>query len=184
MKEQLQAMGKLNLDLALATSKTSRVGITKIQAQAFIPGLTPDLEHQRMETVTIPILNLADLKAGKNWLDIQHSNYAKDRQKPYYATNIINRSSEKIRIDRFATYTQLGDTLVMHSITGGFLTSQQFQEWYDLGKSIWIKPGQVVTDPNNHSNIGVYWVYFGTTASGQHFVAGSAWNGKPWWQLW
>jgi hypothetical protein len=200
MNEQRQEIGKLNLDLWMTTSKISGIEppqhpihnqsdrpqsntllmTTDIQPHASIlPRIVEDVD-----VTTRSRLDLADLKAGTNWLEIQHSNYAKDRQKPYYSTNITNRSTENIRIDRFATYTPTGESLVLHSITGGFFSPQQFQEWYDLGKRIWIEPGQVVTDPNNHSNIGVYWVYFGTTASGQQFIAGSPWNGKPWWQLW
>jgi hypothetical protein len=64
------------------------------------------------------------------------------------------------------------------------LSAQQFQEWYELGASEWIEPGQVVTDPNNHSNLGVYWTYSGTTANGQKFIAGAVWKGKAWWKFW
>jgi hypothetical protein len=130
-------------------------------------------------------LNLADLKIGKGWLEIEHRVNPQDRQKPYYSTSITNRSTEKIRIDRFGTYTQAGDVLVLHSITGGFFSSQQFQEWYSFDRSLWLEPGQVVIDPNNHSSLGIYWTYFGSTASGKQFIAGVPWLGvKPWWQLW
>jgi hypothetical protein len=130
-------------------------------------------------------LDLADLKAGKNFLAIRHYCTPEGRQKSYYSTSITNRSTEQIRIDRFCTYTQNGDILVLHSITGGFFSAQQFREWYNLGDSIWIEPGDAVTDPNNHSNRGAHWVYFGTTASDKKFVASSPWLGdKPWWKLW
>jgi hypothetical protein len=134
--------------------------------------------------VIFATLNLTDLKAGKSFLGIEHSQARGDRQKSYYSTSITNRSTEKLRIDRFGTYTQNGKVLVFHSITGGFFSPQQFQEWYDLDQDHWIEPGQVVIDPNNHSNLGVHWVYFGTTASGKEFVAGARWSGgKSWWQL-
>jgi hypothetical protein len=134
-----------------------------------------------VENVIFATLDWADLKAGKSFLDIRHQRKPEDRRKPYYSTSITNRSSERVRIDRFGTYIQKGQTLVLHSITGGFLSSQQFQEWYELGNE-WLEPGQVVTDPNNHSQVGVYWAYFGTTASGKQFVTGATWNGKRWWQ--
>jgi hypothetical protein len=150
---------------------------TALKARA--DGLRPIVED-----VIFATLDWADLEAGKSWLEIQHDRNREDRQKPYYATSITNRSTEKIRIDRFGTYIQTGKTLVLHSITGGFFSCQQFQEWYNLGNSEWLEPGQVVGDPNNHSNLGVYWAYFGTTASGKQFVAGAPWSEKPWWQLW
>lgn len=137
-----------------------------------------------VEDVIFATLDRAELATGQNWLKIQHSSNWEDRQKPYYATSITNISTEPIRIDRFGSYIQTGKTLVLHSITGGFCSSQQFQEWYNLGQSQWIEPGQTVGDPNNHSSLGVYWAYFGTTASGRQFVAGAPWSTRRWWQLW
>ena len=195
MNKQLQEMPKLTLDLAMATTK--RISIetvnsrkkleqTRLSGSLFAAALKDQFDGSRpiIEDVIFATLDWADLKAGKSLLDVQHYRHRQDRHKPYYSTSITNRSTEQIRIDRFGTYLQTGKTLVLHSITGGFFSSQQFQEWYDLGNSQWIEPGQVVTDPNNHSNLGVYWAYAGTTASGKQFVAGSRWNGKSWWKLW
>jgi hypothetical protein len=136
------------------------------------------------EDIIFATLDWRDLKPGKNYLAIRHLRNFKDRQKPYYSTNVINRSSEPIRIDRFGTYIKIGRTLVLHTITGGFFSHQQFQEWYGLAQAEWIEPGQTVIDPNSHSHLGTHWAYFCTTASGRKFVASSAWNGKSWWQLW
>jgi hypothetical protein len=195
MDRQLQQTSKLSLDLCMTTSKFSEMGPVNLPtnksepARKYVLPLAAALQDEvdRSDLRSIDklsdLLKLADLKVGKNWLEIQHSNYGRDRHKPYYSTNITNRSTEKIRIDRFATYARKGDSLVLYSITGGFFSDQQFREWYELGNSNWIEPSQVVTDPNNHSNLGVYWIYFGSTASSQQFVAGSLWNGKPWWQL-
>jgi hypothetical protein len=195
MDRQLQQPHKLSLDLCMTTSKFSQIGMANSPTSKSAPqqenGLPlatafqdkADRSERSGADILADPLKLADLKVGKNWLEIQHSNYGRDRHKPYYSTNITNRSPEKIRIDRFGTYARQGDSLVLYSITGGLFGAQQFQEWYELGDSSWIEPGQVVADPNNHSKLGVYWVYFGTTVSGQQFVAGSRWNGKPWWQL-
>ena len=136
-----------------------------------------------VEDVIFATLDWAELASGKNWLKIEHASNREDRQKPYYATSITNISTERIRVDRFGTYIQTGKTLVLHSITGGFYSGQQFQQWYNL-QNQWIEPGQTVGDPNNHSSLGAYWAYFGTTISGQQFVAGAAWSAKRWWQLW
>jgi hypothetical protein len=196
MNDRLQQMRKLNLDLGTTTSKLGEIGTEKsnksrlehtdAKGLLFASAIKAKSDGSRpiIEDVIFATLDWAELKVGNRIVDIHHCNTPENRQKPYYSTSITNRSTEKIRIDRFGTYIQKGNTLVLHSITGGFFSSQQFQEWYDLGNSSWIEPGQVVTDPNNHSNLGSYWGYFGTTASGKKFVAGAPWNGKSWWKLW
>jgi hypothetical protein len=130
-------------------------------------------------------IELTELKLGNTLLQVQHSTERTNRHKPYYSTTITNRSTEKIRIDRFGTYIRTGKAIVLHSITGGYFSTQQFQEWYDVGDDGWLEPGRSVTDPNNHSNLDLYWVYTCTTASGRQFTAGVPWRGrKSWWQLW
>jgi hypothetical protein len=196
MNEQLQQMGKLDLDLCMTTSNLNKIEIVKSErsrldraqtnGSLFAKAIEAKYDGTRpiVEDVIFATLERTDLEVGKSWLDIQHRRNPQDRQKPYYSTIITNRSTQRIRIDRFGTYIKIGKTLVLHSITGGFFSRQQFQEWYALGHNQWIEPGQTVTDPNNHSNLGVYWAYFSTTASGEEFVAGAAWQGRPWWQLW
>lgn len=130
-------------------------------------------------------IELTELKLGNTLLQVQHYTERSNRHKPYYSTTITNRSTEKIRIDRFATYTRKGKALVLHSITGGYFSTQQFQEWYDVGGDGWLEPGRSVTDPNNHSQPHLYWAYTCTTASGRQFTAGAPWRGsKSWWQIW
>jgi hypothetical protein len=195
MNEQLQTERKLDLEACMATSKLHRrIEMVNLGEHQLNRSQTPDLPSQLAIEVAVeqdlPIVNtidtvsFADLKAGKSFLDIKHHGEPGDPPKPYYSTSITNRSAEKLRIDRFATFTQVNNALVLYSITGGLFSAQQFQEWYELGDNSWIEPGQVVIDPNNHSHLGVYWTYFGTTASGAKFVAGAPWLGKPWWQLW
>jgi hypothetical protein len=195
MNDRRQQMHKLDLKLGkkknkpiesgTTPSRNSRLEHTDVFSLGSTLGAKSDEPVGMIENVIIATFDRADLNVGKSFLDIQHCRNLEDRHKPYYSTKITNRSTQKIRIDRFGTYTKRGDLLVLHSITGGFFSCQQFQEWYDLGQSQWIEPGQVVTDPNNHSNLGVYWTYFATTASGEKFVAGAAWLGiKPWWKLW
>jgi hypothetical protein len=193
MNEQLQAELTLDLaaDLANGTVEeceivdSSNICVQAVESNGllFAAALKARASASRpiAEDLIFAALEWSDLKAGKSCLQIQHRSKPDNRRKPYYSTTITNRSTEKIRIDRFGTYLKKGRALVLHSITGGFFGSQQFQEWYQLGDE-WLEPGQVVTDPNNHSQIGVYWAYFGTTASGKEFVTGAAWNGKRWWQ--
>lgn len=196
MGEQPQQMQESNLDPEITTNQmsgsTTGAGRDRsleskpVNGLEFATALKARVDGSRpiVEDVIFATLDWAELAAGKNWLKIEHSSNREDRQKPYYATSITNISTARIRIDRFGTYIQTGKTLVLHSITGGFFSSQQFQQWYNLGQSQWIDPGQTVGDPNNHSSLGAYWAYFGTTASGQQFVAGAPWSAKRWWQLW
>jgi hypothetical protein len=193
MNQQLQTresdlaecMTTRSLDrVAIANASRGKIATENTQGQQFAAALKAKYDGSRpiIEDVIFATMELGDLKAGKSWLEISHYSHP-GIDKPYYATTITNRSTQRIRIDRFGTYIQKGKTLVLHSLTGGFLSAQQFQERYELGASEWLEPGQVVIDPNNHSNLGVYWVYSGTTASGQKLVAGAAWNGKPWWKM-
>jgi hypothetical protein len=189
-------MHKLDLKLGKKTDKpiesgtitSSKSRLEYTDAKSLLLGSALEVKSDEsigmIEDVIFATLDWADLNVGKSFLDIHHCRNREDRHKPYYSTKITNRSTQKIRIDRFGTYTKIGDLLVLHSITGGFFSCQQFQEWYDLGQSQWIEPGQVVTDPNNHSNLGVYWAYFATTANGEKFVAAAQWNGRSWWKLW
>jgi hypothetical protein len=203
MNEQRQ-QSQSDLDLCMTTNKLGRLDEMEIDRSStelapairgaeFASALKAKFDGTRpvIEDVIFATVEWNELTAGKNWLDVSHQQdsaeptlHERDRlDKPYYATSITNRSTEKIRIDRFGTYIQTGKTLVLCSITGGFFSRQQFQEWYELGDSQWLEPGQTVTDPNNYSSRGVYWAYFGASASGEKFVAGAAWNGKPWWKF-
>jgi hypothetical protein len=219
MNEQLQS----NRNLGREHFDTSS---NDLSGQLVPPNILPDLKslYQNPDLIRVT-LTIAELAVGKNFLEIDHFYPQSDRDKPYFSTSLTNRSAEKIRIDRFGSYTQQGDNLVLYTMTGGLFSAQQFREWYSnearqpqisanitaneepeqfpewlhltpqpptlstpvnplLGDE-WIAPGEVITDPNNHSNLGVYWVYFGTTFSGESFVAGAPWLGvKPWWQLW
>ncbi len=193
MNEQLQTKSKFNPDFPPrrtwvdGAGKSDRLlGIETVTAHQFEgkQAMWLDQSQPLPPEVILAELTLADLRGGKSFLDIQHLVDREDRQKPYYSTSITNRSAEKLRIDKFGTYTLTDDVLVLHTMTGGFFSAQQFQSWYDLGEGCWIEPGQTVTDPNNHSKVGVYWVYFGSSASGEQFVAGALWGGKHWWQVW
>ncbi len=197
MNQQLQQQRGLDLDFCLTTNKFTQRSITansnrrslevrEDKGLQFAKAIKAKFDGSRpvVEDVIFATLERSDLKLGQSWLKIEHCLNPEARNKPYYATKITNRSTQRIRIDRFGSYLKIGKTLVLHSITGGFFSSQQFQEWYGLGKNQWIEPGQTVIDPNNHSKLGIYWGYSFTTANGAKFVAAAAWKGKPWWQLW
>ena len=191
MNQQLQTKSKLNGNnpiseslINVATGRLRGIETTKINQFHDNRAVLNPNSQPLPEDVIVSTLTLANFRVGRDFLDIKHTVDASDRQKPYYATNITNRSSEKIRIDKFGTYTLNDDILILHTMTGGFFSEQQFQEWYDLNNDGWLEPGKTVTDPNNHSKVGVYWTYFCTTESGKEFIAGSLWGGKHWWKVW
>ena len=84
-----------------------------------------------------------------------------------------NISKEKIRVLRFAGYTRKGGRYILSTITGGFFTGEQFQSWYGVDDDGWIRPSQVVTDPNNYGHGPIYWVYFCISGAGKEFTAGA-----------
>jgi hypothetical protein len=190
MNEQLPVARKLNVDLTTESKLDRDVGkdlgdssvdLMRAKGLMFAMALKARSTGVRpiVENTIFAVVEKAELKAGKAVLEIRHRQQAADRGKPYYASSVTNRSTERIRIDRFGTYIQKGQTLVLHSLTGGFLSAQQFREWYGMDEE-WIEPGQTVTDTNSHSNLGVYWVYFGVSQSGKEFVSGAVWKGGGW----
>lgn len=190
MNEQLPVASKLNIDLTTgvkldrdvsADLGESSVDLMRAKGLMFAMALKARATGVRpiVEDTIFAAVEKAELKAGKALLEIRHRQQAADRGKPYYTSSLTNRSTERIRIDRFGTYIQKGKTLVLHSLTGGFLSAQQFREWYGVDGE-WIEPGQTVTDTSSHSNLGVYWVYFGVTQSGKEVVAGAVWKGGGW----
>jgi hypothetical protein len=196
MTEQLQSEQKSTLDARplVTTLDIDPHDLAKVRpADAVLARLVdnqPSLAESR-PTIDLNLdlifatIELTELKLGQRLLQVQHSTERTNRHKPYYSTTITNRSTEKIRIDRFGTYIRKGRSIVLHSITGGYFSNQQFQEWYDVGGDGWLEPGRSVTDPNNHSNLDLYWAYTCTTANGRQFTAGAPWHGsKSWWQIW
>ena len=192
MTEQLQSERKSIDSRPLATMDIDPIALAKVRPAASVlrqvegnesPLSEPQPIDRHIDLIFASI-ELTELKLGNTLLQVQHSTERTNRHKPYYSTIITNRSTEKIRIDRFGTYIRKGRSIVLHSITGGYFSPQQFQEWYDVGGDGWLEPGRSVTDPNNHSNINLYWTYTCTTASGQQFTAGTPWRGnKSWWQI-
>ncbi len=195
MTEQLRSARK-SIDtrpIATTLGKLDPLGLAKVRPAASVlkqlvdtePPLVVPQPIDRHIDLIFATLELSELKLGNTMLHVHHATERKDRHKPYYSTTITNRSTEKIRIDRFGTYTRKGKAIVLHSITGGYFSTQQFQEWYDVGGDGWLEPGRSVTDPNNHSNLDIYWAYTCTTASGRQFVAGASWHGsRSLWQIW
>jgi hypothetical protein len=185
MNEQLSTIDTLDLDRS-ASPSTKAIGIsnedlTTFKGAKFAMALKARATGMRsiVDNTAFASLKLADLKAGNKILKIRHRQPAADRDRLYYSSSLTNRSSERVRIDRFGSYIRQGKTLILHSLTGGCYDRQQFRAWYDVDGE-WLEPSQTVIDRSGHSHPGTYWVYFGTTASGQSFSAGSAWK-NGWW---
>lgn len=138
------------------------------------------LQERRDAEILIP----TNLEVGNKLLKVVHKKVT-ERRKNYYSTTLINLSSDKIRVKKFAGYGHRHGIYVLNTITGAYFSEQQFQEWYGVDEDGWIKPGQMVTDPNNYSSSNGYWVYFCVTESGKEFVAGALFPAATcWWKLW
>jgi len=111
MGDQLQRMPESNLDLPMTTGELGKIETVKINSMESTPanGLQfatalkarSDGSRPTIEDVIFATVDWADLKVGTSFLDVQHCWNREDRQQPYYSTSITNRSTEKIRIDRF-----------------------------------------------------------------------------------
>ncbi len=140
---------------------------------------------QSSEIRKAEILIPTNLEAGNKLLKVIHEKKVPERRKGYYSTTLINLYTEKIRVKKFAGYGQRSGIYVLNTITGGYFSEQHFQEWYGVDEDGWLKPGQMVTDPNNYGGGNSYWVYFCVTESGKEFVAGASCKAANcWWKLW
>jgi hypothetical protein len=118
-------------------------------------------------------LHLGALEPGRAYIQITYGPSAtRQRDRHYYATSLKNISTEGIRVRRFAGYRPSEEGWRLSTVTRQFYSAEEFCEWYGLGSSKWIEPGQVVTDPNNYGSPPVLWAYYCESASGQEFIAG------------
>jgi len=116
-----------------------------------------------------------DLEQGRAYVQITYGPSAtRPKDRNHYATTLKNISAERIRVHRFAGYRRSGKGWRLATVTRQFYSAEEFREWYGLGPSEWLEPGQAVTDPNNYGAPPVLWAYYGETASGKQFVAGGA----------
>jgi hypothetical protein len=117
-------------------------------------------------------LNSIQLEYGKAVCKVSHSRVREDTEgKPIYATTLRNISGQRIRIQRFAGFRRAGQKYVLHTVTGGYYTEEQFIAWYAAPRDGWIPAGGQVTDENNYGGGDGIWAYFGQTEDGNHFIA-------------
>jgi hypothetical protein len=119
------------------------------------------------------LLRLDDLEPGRAYIQITYGPSAtRQRDRSYYATTLKNISTDRVRVRRFAGYSRSAGGWRLSTVTRQFYSAEEFCEWYGLGSSKWIEPGQAVTDPNNYGSPPVLWAYYCESASGKQFVAG------------
>jgi hypothetical protein len=120
------------------------------------------------------VLRLDDLESGRAYVQMVYGPCAtRPRDRNYYATTLTNISTERIRVHRFAGYRKCREGWKLFTVTGQFYSADEFREWYGLGSSVWIEPGQAVTDPNNYGSPPVLWAFYCESAFGKQFVAGT-----------
>ncbi|WP_298919011.1 hypothetical protein [uncultured Nostoc sp.] len=140
---------------------------------------------QNEKNIKSEIIIPENLKLGNQLLKIVHEKAVHEKRNNYYSTKLINISPEKIRVIKFAGYTQYHGMYILSTITGGYFSEQNFREWYGVDEDGWIKLGQIVIDPNNYSGGKSYWVYFCVNESGKEFIAGAQFQEvSHWWKLW
>jgi hypothetical protein len=117
-------------------------------------------------------LDSVQIEYGKAVCKVIHSRFRKDSEgKLIYATTLQNISGQRIRIQEFAGFRRVGQKYVLHTVTGGYYTDEQFIAWYVSPQDGWISPGGRATDDNNYGSGDGIWAYFGQTEDGNHFIA-------------
>lgn len=118
------------------------------------------------------ILTAADLTVGKNFIAISHGKCILRPSDPhYYSTQLANVSHQRVRVLRFAAYTNIEGGWKLHTVTRGFYSAEEFQALYGLAGE-WIEPGQSVCDANNYGGFPMLWAYYCESADGTRFIAG------------
>lgn len=92
----------------------------------------------------------------------------------YYETRIKNCAPEPVRVEHFGAFCRRWFQLRLNNVTGDLYSALQFQDWYGVRDDAgWIQPGETVTDMANYGGPKIWWVYWGTHASGHNsFVIG------------
>jgi hypothetical protein len=117
-------------------------------------------------------LDSVQIEFGKAVCQVSHSRLRKDSDgKLIYATTLRNISRQRIRIQRFAGFRRAGRKYLLHTVTGGYYSDDQFIAWYAAPNDGWISAGGQVTGHSNNGSGDGIWAYFGQTEGGNHFIA-------------
>lgn len=130
----------------------------------------PDLVHVR------PV----DLERGGALVQVVHDTTAREafaQEQPdeplRHSSTLRNNTSVPVHVTRFGCYQQHGTSYEPRTITGRPFEAKEFEEWY-LVKDGWIAPGTSVSDPNNYTSPGLWWLYhFVLQGSSEQHVTGA-----------
>ena len=119
------------------------------------------------------LLRPADLKAGEGYLRVRYGRSAlRPRDRGHYSTTLTNVSPQRVKVLRFGGYLRTPRGWELHTVSGTFFSTDEFREWYGVGRDGWIGPGESVCDPNNYGGPPVLWAYYCQAEDGTRFVAG------------
>jgi len=123
--------------------------------------------------IDLEVLQPEDWLEGDHYLRIKYGlSKLKPTDRNHYSTTLTNISKQKVKVLRFAGYTKTRGGFQLNTVTGTFYSAQEFREWYGLGSSDWILPGESAADPNNYGGPPVLWAYYCEAEDGKHFIAG------------
>jgi hypothetical protein len=121
----------------------------------------------------IDVLQPSDLEEGMKYVRVSYGpSELRPRDRGHYSTTLTNVSDQRARVLRFAGYVRTPLGWVLHTVTGGFFSADEFREWYGLGEREWIGPGESACDANNYGGPPVLWAYYCQAEDGSEFVAG------------
>lgn len=135
--------------------------------------------HQNPSPPLLP--NQSHIAEGQQYIKISHGKSKSQSRNPrYYSTSLQNISGKKIRVTRFAAFTEKDGQYVLSTVSGEYFTDRQFQEWYGVEADGWIQPGETVTDWENYGGRSGQriWAYFCEDEDGKEFIAAAAYPGK------
>jgi hypothetical protein len=121
----------------------------------------------------IDVLKAADLEEGRKYVHVSYGpSELRPRDRGHYSTTLTNVSGQRVRVLRFAGYKRTPLGWVLHTVTGGFFSAEEFREWYGQGEREWLGPGESACDPNNYGGPPVLWAYYCQAEDGSEFIAG------------
>jgi hypothetical protein len=119
-----------------------------------------------------PALDPAQIEQGKSICKVSHSRLRKNPEgKKIYATTVQNISGQRIRIQKFAAFSQVGQKHALNTVTRSPYTAEQFIAWFGAPADGWIPPGGKAVDDSNYGSGDGIWAYFGQTEDGTDFIA-------------
>ena len=138
-----------------------------------------DVDDDDGENPVTSELDPRSLEAGCARVSVRHSAPRLGPDGEWtYRTTLENVSGEPVRVIKFGGYAKRDGRWMLHTVTGGFFTAEQFAAWYGLETAL-ISPGTQVSDPDNYGGPNALWAYFCRTEAGEAFVCGASVDRLP-----